>query len=456
MNDSGQGVVRERIGVLRWIQARVLVCMGFVGCAAYLSFPIVLEGCGPSGTLQVSPEEKDSSGTYSMIGARGLEYRYYRDGRIEVREAKYKAQFPRGGFVEVEGLAWPHRFSEAALARQPSDGQISAAAATRVSQVVGRRWHAGSLTSNADSTSSGVPSGPDATRIAEWAEVLEQHPDPKVIPSESLRAAITATGLPWRVRERAAGIEMLLVPPGTFVMGMSPGDEYADPQEVPSHEVCITRPYYLGRFEVTVEQVEKILGFWREGPERIAEYQEQGYRRFARDAPESGWPIYDLMSMGLTREEASRVAPATVDRDACGEFLAKAGLRLPTEAEWEFACRAGTADPQYGPIEEIACFRGNSGGTAHPIGSWRANPLGFHDMLGNVWEHVAGRYGQYPTEPQIDPRGPASGDVGVLRGGRWSMDVDGCRASKRFPYLGGWGAYWPGMLAPGFRVARDP
>ena len=86
-----------------------------------------------------------------------------------------------------------------------------------------------------------------------WAEVHEQNPDPKVVTDADFLQRIEATGLPWRVTDKATGIEMLLVPPGKFVMGMSPGDTEAQDDEKPAHEVTLTKAFYLGRTEVTQE-----------------------------------------------------------------------------------------------------------------------------------------------------------------------------------------------------------
>jgi formylglycine-generating enzyme required for sulfatase activity len=375
--------------------------------------------------------------------------RYLDDETIEVLGGSFSAKVPKSGVAQLTGPKWPHSFAEGSSIEGSSDEGQARQTADPVLSTIGSRWEA-------ESASSIRERRVGESRVHEWADVLESEPDPKVVLSQAVRESISATGLPWRVRERASGIEMLLVPPGTFVMGMSPGDGGADPQELPCHEVHITTPFYLGRFEVTVAQVQKILAEWWIGPDIFEDF-------------ETGWflpswivedvPLRALMSRGLTLEEASLVAPATMLRKGCEDFLSKTGLRLPSEAEWEFACRAGAEQPQYGPLEEIACFRGNSHGTAHPVGSWRANPLGFHDMLGNVWERVGGWYGPYSAATQIDPKGPDSGTIGVLRGGRWNSGADACRASKRLPDpTGETDAFrmWSAMIAPGFRVARNP
>lgn len=97
-----------------------------------------------------------------------------------------------------------------------------------------------------------------------WGEVLAREPDPKIVVDTDLRRRIAATGLPWHVRDKATGMEMLLVPPGKFMMGMSSGDtfHFVDnlQDEVPQHEVTITKAFYLCRTEVTQEQWMKVMG----------------------------------------------------------------------------------------------------------------------------------------------------------------------------------------------------
>ena len=105
--------------------------------------------------------------------------------------------------------------------------------------------------------------------------------------------------------------------------------------------------------------------------------------------------------------------------------------RLPTEAEWEYAARAGTTGPRYGETDEIAWYAGNSGGRTHPVGRKRPNAWGLHDMLGNVWEWTADWYGPYPSGAASDPRGPASGSFRVRRGGGWYSDAGRCRSADR-------------------------
>jgi len=261
--------------------------------------------------------------------------------------------------------------------------------------------------------------------VPSWATVLEAAPNPQVMTNPVLRAAITATNLAWRVRDNVTGIEMLLVPPGTFQMGSSPGDPLGFPDEFPVRTVTLTRAFYLGRFETT---------------------QSQWVARMGSN------PSY---FQGPSYPDASQRPVDQVTWNAIQGFLASSGMRLPTEAEWEFACRAGTTTPTYATgnqaLADIAWYSANAGGQTHAVGEKAGNALGFHDMLGNVWEWTADWYGPYSAGAQTDPVGNATGTQRALRGAPWIHDESYCRVSKR-------GGYWPDSTQNlfGFRVARNP
>jgi len=260
-----------------------------------------------------------------------------------------------------------------------------------------------------------------------WAAVLERCPDPNVVTNEELRQAIVATGLPWRVVDIGTGIEMLLVPPGTFMMGCSASDEYGcGDDELPIHEVTLTKAFYLGRYEVTQSQWTAVMGtnpsIFRDDPDSPS-----------RPVEKVSW--YTLQG-----------------------FEAATGLRLPTEAEWEYAARAGTSTAfnngmnDASQLGSIAWFGGNSKGQTHAVGQLSANAFGLHDMHGNVAEWCEDWYDgeYYANSPATDPPGPVTGNYHVFRGGSWWVtNIDEMRISDR-------GASNFNYFWLGFRAARNP
>jgi formylglycine-generating enzyme required for sulfatase activity len=133
------------------------------------------------------------------------------------------------------------------------------------------------------------------------------------------------------------------------------------------------------------------------------------------------------------------------------------GMRLPTEAEWEYACRAGTTTAFHNGSDDdatlsvIAWHSPMSSSQSHPVGQRIPNALGLHDMHGNVWELVEDWLGPYPEQPTADPRGPVNGDRRILRGGSWNDESFYCRASRRQPTFSDYRDFGTGL-----RAARTP
>ena len=323
----------------------------------------------------------------------------------------------------------------------------------------------------------------DLAATLAWAEVLENDADPKVVTDPALRAAIAATGLPWRVRDKASGIEMLLVPPGRFTMGASADDAEAQSNELPAHPVAIAQPFYLGRYEVTQQQWDRVMakaGDARDGAvddgatpsnddgatagpglrivPRVEMRDQNGNIVTSTVTTQVGaggatqvMVVAGADNAGRARRAASPDHPATRSWPACERFCRTAGLRLPTEAEWEYACRAGLTSVRHGDLDAVAWHQGNAAGKPQAVGGKAANALGFHDMLGNVWEWVGDWYADYTRAAQTDPVGPADGTQRVMRGGYWNMGTRDCRASQRYVVTG-----WDMEGGTGFRVARQP
>jgi formylglycine-generating enzyme required for sulfatase activity len=272
--------------------------------------------------------------------------------------------------------------------------------------------------------------------VPSWATLVEATPDPAVVTNATLRAAISASGLAWRVRDTATQMEMLLVPPGTFTMGCTASNDWlCDFSENPTHSVTLTQAFYMGRYEVTQGQWVAKMG--------------------SNPSAFQGWSYPDAANRPVER----------VSWNTIQSFLSATGMRLPSEAEWEYAYRAGTTTafhsmPGYpngtnddSQVGTIAWYNVNSGNQTHVVGGKAANALGLFDMSGNVWEWVNDWYdgSYYSVSPSTNPLGPASGPIRVLRGGSWGYDTNVVRSSCR------------GGTSPdysyynfGFRVARNP
>ena len=215
-------------------------------------------------------------------------------------------------------------------------------------------------------------------------------------------------------------MEFVWIPPGSFLMGSPVSDPERGKDEDPAHEVVISRGFYLGKYEITQSQWVAIMGTapWT-GKKHVERHP--------------GHPAC-YISWTAVQEFLHRV------NDAAGEEL----YRLPTEAEWEYACRAGTSGRRFfgedeNLLPDYAWFIENGPkaglGYAQPVGEKLPNPWGLHDIYGNVWEWVQDRYSPYnPVASQVDPAGPPSGTARVMRGGGFVNKSRNVRSAKRFSH----------------------
>jgi formylglycine-generating enzyme required for sulfatase activity len=216
-------------------------------------------------------------------------------------------------------------------------------------------------------------------------------------------------------------LEMVLVPAGKFMMG-SPESEKDRLKDETQHEVTLTKPFYMGKYEVTQEQWEAVMG------------------------------------KNPSRTKGAKLPVTKVSWEDCQEFIKKlnkktdGGYRLPTEAEWEYACRAGTTTA-YSFGDKITPKDANYDDSKIrkpvAVGSYKPNAFGLYDMHGNVWEWCEDWYGDYPAGAVTDPKGPAKGEKRVLRGGSFVSYESEARSSNR-------GSDTPTNRGDsgGFRVAR--
>ena len=265
-------------------------------------------------------------------------------------------------------------------------------------------------------------------------------PESTQSPSRQPVAPSPSASAPATVRTKS-GVEMVLIPAGEFRMG----DEQGEDDEQPEHTVRV-RSFYMDVCEVTQESFQAMLGRnpskWPDPAkpvERMSWYFAIQYCNM-RSTREGFRPCYDLAS------------------GRC-DFGAD-GYRLPTEAEWEYACRAGTTTAySFGDdsakLGDVAWFKKNSGAATHAVKQKPPNPWGLYDMHGNVAEWCHDFYADcYPDGAAQDPTGPESGEDRVLRGGSWKTSEDSCRCSARNYEAPGLADVCFGYEAYGFRCVR--
>lgn len=230
---------------------------------------------------------------------------------------------------------------------------------------------------------------------------------------ETARAQTTSPAVGTRKINPKDGLTYVWIPPATFRMGcLGPAAALPNGKEIeaclgnelPRHSVTLTKGFWLGQTLVT----------------------QVAYRR--------------VMNATRSNVQDDQLPVDTVSWDAAKTFCERVGMRLPTEAEWEWAARGGIAAERYGPLDQIAWYRGNSSGKTHGVAQKQPSPYGLFDMLGNVWEWVADWYAPYRSvqpccddraEAVLDPTGPATGRYRVLRGGSWNDFSADVRMSLR-------------------------
>lgn len=270
---------------------------------------------------------------------------------------------------------------------------------------------------------------------------------PRPVPGDPPRIATSAQApAPARSFVNGLGMEMVRIEGGEFLMGSPPGEsaEGAD-DEKPRHLVKITRPLYMGAREVTVAQFRRCIDSGQFKTE--AETSGRGGAIFDPELkavkfdPSVSWrnPGYPVP------QEPDEPVVQVSWNDAVGyckwlSGVEKRKYRLPTEAEWEFCCRAGTTTrwsmgDRAEELDPFAWSSRNAGFLLHPVGKKGPNPFGLYDMHGNAWEWCLDFEGPYPDAPQVDPTGPEVGEKKILRGGSWDWGShERTRSASRLTY----------------------
>ncbi|MHC6201881.1 formylglycine-generating enzyme family protein [Breznakiellaceae bacterium SP9] len=234
--------------------------------------------------------------------------------------------------------------------------------------------------------------------------------------------------------------DMVRIQSGTFMRG-SPSTEAGRYSNGAQHSVTIRKPFYMSKTEVTQKDYQALMGnnpSYFKGDnlpvESVTWYDAVAYCN-ARSRKEGLTPAYTISGTGVSWDRSAN------------------GCRLPTEAEWEYACRAGTTTSYSSgsSVDNAGWYWNNSGSETHPVGTKQANAWGLYDMHGNVYEWCWDWYGDYSSGNQTDPGGAASGSYRVLRGGCWDSNAQFLRSAVRSgaaPTGSGYGYYY------GFRLVR--
>ncbi len=239
-------------------------------------------------------------------------------------------------------------------------------------------------------------------------------------------------------------LEMVWIPAGTFTMG-SPLDELGRLGTESQHLVTLTKGFWIGKYPVTQAQYKAVVG---ENPSDFLSFL--GFMKERNPVENVSW------------KDAGRYC-YLLNEMLETELPAGYMFSLPTEAQWEYACRAGTtkalnsnmnllnSDKEDPRLYEIAWYQNNSNGKTHPVGEKKPNAWGLYDMHGNVWEWCRDWYGDYPAGAVTDPTGPSDGSHRVIRGGSWFSTARCCRSADRINFAPSYR-----YCDRGFRVALVP
>ena len=250
---------------------------------------------------------------------------------------------------------------------------------------------------------------------------IEERPEEKT--TEKKATAVTDANR--EVMTNSIGMQFKRIPEGSFLMGSPMDEKDREDDENPQHKVTLTQPFYLGVYEVTQEQYEKVMGV-----------NPSEFKGAKLPVERVSWDDAQDFCKKLSKREENMI------------------YRLPTEAEWEYACRAGTKDAYYWGNHSWgrhAWCKENGEGKTHEVGTRQPNAWGLYDMGGNVWEWCADWYAAYPAGEQEDPKGAATGLRRVFRGGSWIIAPKYCRSANRSCLM-------PGVNynSAGFRVVVIP